>query len=93
LLRYSVWAHEQVVGDKPLDTLGVASLIVVALAVAATECAAFLVLKGAGAAVSNVGQPMPMPLGEVLANLEEHPDTHASQPADPLDTSGITFDV
>jgi hypothetical protein len=55
-LRYSVWAHETLIGDKPLDSLGIGSLIIAALAVASAECTAFLVLGGAKNAVANVGE-------------------------------------
>lgn len=58
-LRYSVWSHEQVVGGKPLDALGVGSLIVVAFVVAFAESAAFLIVKGAAGAVANVGANQP----------------------------------
>jgi len=80
-LRYSVWAHEQVVGGKPLDELAVGSLIVVSLFVATTECAAFLILKGAGGAVANVGenQPKVMSIEKIEANLKKYPDTHSGQ--------------
>lgn len=58
-LRYSVWAHEQVVGDKHLDELSTGSLIVVSLFVATTEATAFLILKNAKVAVSNMGENQP----------------------------------
>ncbi len=59
LLRYSVWANEQVIGDKPLDALGVPSLIVASIAVAAAESVAFLGGKAALRAVSNIGENQP----------------------------------
>lgn len=55
-LRYSVWAHEQVIGNHPLDELSVGSLIVVSLALAFVEATAFTVLKGTSNAVKNVGE-------------------------------------
>jgi len=66
-LRYSVWAHEQVVGDKHLDQLSTGSLIVVSLFVATTEATAFLVLKNAKVAVANVGENQPGAGAQVVA--------------------------
>lgn len=58
-LRYSVWAHEQVIGGKAMDDLGIGSLIVVAVALAAAETAVYLGLRGGAKAVSAVGENPP----------------------------------
>lgn len=59
LLRYSVWAHDQVVNGKALDTLNTGSLIVVAIMVAAAESVVFLGGKAVLGAVANIGQNQP----------------------------------
>jgi len=73
LVRYSVWAHEQVIGDKALDTLGTGSLIVVAIAVAAAECAVFRVLKASAVAVSNVGENQPPAVPQIGPTSADYP--------------------
>lgn len=51
-LRYSAWAHEQVIGGKPLDEMSVGSLVVVSLFLAGVETAAYLGVD----AVRNIGE-------------------------------------
>lgn len=92
LVRYSVWAHEQVIGDHPLDELGVGSLIVASIALAGAEAAAFLTLKAGARAVSNVGENQALPLHEVLRNVETVPDVHAGQTPD-LEHPDYVFDT
>lgn len=55
LMRYTAWAHEQVIGDKPLDELGIASLVLVSFFMAGSASAGWKVLG----AVTSIGQNQP----------------------------------
>lgn len=54
-LRYTVWAHEQVVGGHPLDELNFGSLVVAGLFLAAGSSFVAEVIK----AIKNVGENQP----------------------------------
>jgi hypothetical protein len=55
LVAHTAWAHEQVIGDKRLDDLGVASLVLVSILVAGAQTALWAGLK----AVTNIGENQP----------------------------------
>lgn len=57
LMRQSVWAKEQVIGDHPLDKLDWASCLVIVVFLAGVAAAGWEALG----AVKNIGQNQPQP--------------------------------
>jgi hypothetical protein len=85
-LRYSDWSHEQVVGTKVLDSLGIVSLLLVSVLLVFLEVATFFLVQLGARAVSNIGynQPSKLPPGLIPAqvNPSKVPDTANLSPFD-----------
>jgi hypothetical protein len=75
LVGTTAWAHEQVIGSKPLDELNTGSKVLVGFFAAGVAAfgAEFL------STVRNVGDNQPLPLHQVLKQIEKTPDVHAGQ--------------
>lgn len=63
VLRYSLWAHSQVIEGKPLDAIPTTHLVTAAVILWLGEVGIFLVSKKAGVGLvrglSNMGTPLP----------------------------------
>jgi hypothetical protein len=95
LVGETAWAHEQVLGSKPLDELNTASKILVGLIVAGVAAAGAELLG----ASKNWGQNQPTSMAKALANVKAFPDTHTDQPKTdppvgptPVTPAPITFE-
>ena len=79
LISASVWADEQVIGDKVLGDLNFWSLVVVGIFLAGAETAVFLGLD----AVKNIGNNQPKPIDpRFLPNFGTDPEALNKQAED-----------
>lgn len=80
-VRYSLWAHDNVIHDKPLDQVTVANLVTLAVLLFLVEVGVFLVAKKAGSgtvkAIANIGynQPTPTKMPPVPGVTQPQPPT------------------
>lgn len=86
-LRYSAWADKQVVEGVPLDEMSVASLLVVAVALACVETAVYLGLKAGTRSVANIGENQPS------SYLNLPPGLDVSQEAPPVHTESDVLPI